>query len=266
MISQIEYTHLQTARASCSIMHYGAQVMSYYITDIGEILWQPKVLPDFVAGQPIRGGNPLCWPRFGQEQIYSHLPKHGIARLHHWQLQSCEQTLQQSRAVFTLPLSDITSYGLPSDLFVSLQITLTDDDLTIHLCTQYKGQDTITMSQAQHTYFSVGDIDKIFIRGLSTDDTTIDKLVDQIYYPHHSDIVLVDPVLGREITIKKYHSQSTILWNPYDVIDDDVQAYRSFVCIETGNVGLDRQILSPLQPQCMLGMQIMAKKQEIWRE
>jgi D-hexose-6-phosphate mutarotase len=63
-------------------------------------------------------------------------------------------------------------------------------------------------------------------------------------------VQIIDPKLGRRITISKEGAASTVVWNPWSdkaqVIPDlGNDEYPQFVCVESGNVGPDKVTLKP---------------------
>lgn len=140
--------------------------------------------------------------------------------------------------------------------------------MVISLETTNGGPDTVELTQALHTYFAVGDIANIAIRGLegcsyadaleglatksTVGDITFDAEVDRIYTHSGGSIRLVDPGLDRTIQVESEGSRSCVVWNPWiekseRLGDMAPEAYRRTVCIETANAAADIIKLEPGQ-------------------
>ena len=74
--------------ADCKISLFGANVVSYRPkTEEHDVFWLGD-LNKFDNAQAIRGGVPVCWPRFAEEILNNNLPRHGFARLSMWGLKN----------------------------------------------------------------------------------------------------------------------------------------------------------------------------------
>ena len=71
--------------------------------------------------QAIRGGVPVCWPRFAEEALNNHLPRHGFARLTKWELQKANVDDDKIETELTLPIE--AKYNLALELRLKLKIT-----------------------------------------------------------------------------------------------------------------------------------------------
>ena len=114
------------------------------------------------------------------------------------------------------------------------------------------GDDQLLVSGALHSYFRVGDVRQITIKGLEdaayldtvgqhtnrhqTGVIEIDREVDR-YYDSSAAVRLEDPLKERTILIDKENSPSTVVWNPWiekaaalgDLPNED---YLAFACVE----------------------------------
>ena len=197
--------------------------------------------------KPIRGGVPICWPWFGPHPSDSSKGPHGYARLSEWSVASTAQMTDGSTRV---------ALSIKLDL-AELQYEVTvGRSLTMKLTTKNTTATPLTITEALHTYLSIGDIRQISVEGLAGSDC-VDRLtnvrtkqdatpiriaaeVDRTYLNTTSAATLVDPVFNRRITVSKRGSKSTVVWNPWiekskvlnDLADDE---YFGFVCIETAN-------------------------------
>jgi D-hexose-6-phosphate mutarotase len=118
-----------------------------------------------------------------------------------------------------------------------------------------------------HTYFEVGDINAISIRGLKgisyldkvanfakktekNDAIQIGSEVDRIYLNTTGPVEVLDPKLKRKIRVEKHGSSSTVVWNPWiakaqQMPDFGNDEYLRMVCIESGNVSSNQISLPP---------------------
>ena len=70
--------------------------------------------------------------------------------------------------------------------------------------------------------------------------------IDSIYQ-HTDRVIIVDPLLNREIVVTKKYSGSTIIWNPgadakkFDII----KGSNNFICVEAGNTTYENLVIKP---------------------
>ena len=126
------------------------------------------------------------------------------------------------------------------------------------MVTHNTGDGSVTISQALHSYFQVGDISRVKVLGLDGTDyldkvddgarktqagpITIEGEVDRIYLDVTGEQVIDDESLGRKIHITSRGYSTAVVWNPWskiaasmgDLGDDD---YRKMICVETANAG-----------------------------
>lgn len=136
----------------------------------------------------------------------------------------------------------------------------------MELTTQNRGDSPFEITQALHTYFTVGDITQTQITGLEgftyndkTDESreksdlipiTIEAETDRVYLTDGQSIKILNDALKRHIRIESEGSKSTVVWNPWirvceqkaDLARDD---YKKTVCIETANAGNDAITVHP---------------------
>jgi len=256
---------ITTPHATATVTPYGAHLLSCrFAADSDELLFlSEKAL--FQEGTAIRGGVPVCWPWFGPDPKQQGGPDHGLARTRMWDITSSELT-RDNECVITFALTDTPeTYALwPHRFRLTLKLTV-GRELTMELTTENTGETPFELTQALHTYFSIGDIAHTEITGLEgcgyadkTDGNTekrqsgpirIDNETDRIYAYEGNKILLHDRARQRTIRITSDGSRSVIVWNPWirvceqkaDLATDD---YRTMVCIETANAGNDIITLS----------------------
>lgn len=175
--------------------------------------------------------------------------------------------------VLGLEDSDESRAIWPYAFKLSLQI-IVGDTLRLVLKTTNDGDLPFKLTQALHTYFSVGDIARTQVLGLEGCDyfdkaaagrsevkqqqgeIRIDEEVDRIYTDVNSESSIVDLALGREIGISTSGSSSTVVWNPWIEItasmsDLDDEDYQRFVCVETTNATPDFVEVKPGAEHCI---------------
>ncbi len=232
-----------TSKAGTGVVYlHGGHVTSYRPDRQPDVLFVSD-RSRFKAGEPIRGGIPVCFPWFADHGS----PKHGTARLQLWQVADTSTTDQSTSIELTL---DLAPFHLRYRVTIGQAM-----DLTLQV--QNTSQAEASFELALHTYFAVADVRQIEVQGLDgrayldkTHDFAeftqagpirVEGEVDRVY-PHSADTcTLHDPGHGRAITIEKTSAHSTIVWNPWtdkasqldDMANDE---WQRFVCIESGNV------------------------------
>ena len=228
-----------TCRARVAL--HGAHVMSWCPTGHEEVLYlSPEAV--YREGKAIRGGIPICWPWFNAHPSDPDLPSHGLVRNQFWKLESTDaddegvvaklrRTTEHWTVVATIQMGS------------SLEVAIESTNL---------GDDQLLVSGALHSYFRVGDVRQITIKGLEdaayldtvgqhtnrhqTGVIEIDREVDR-YYDSSASVRLEDPLKERTILIDKENSPSTVVWNPWiekaaalgDLPNED---YLAFACVE----------------------------------
>jgi len=246
---------------------HGAHVLAWQPADAQPVLFQSG-RSHLGPGQPIRGGVPVIFPWFGPHPSDANLPMHGLLRTRSWELADIK-ALGDSVTVAMTIASDAEMQRLwPGDFAARLTATF---DRELHLVFEVgnTGAEPFDFEQALHTYFVVGDVRKIGIRGLAG-ATYIDKVdgfarkteglepiaiageTDRVYVDTEADCILEDAALGRTITVKKTGSRSTVVWNPWiekaaRMPDFGEDEWTHMVCIETANAAANRRTLEPGQ-------------------
>ncbi|MEN8165722.1 MAG: D-hexose-6-phosphate mutarotase [Acidobacteriota bacterium] len=247
---------LATARISV----YGGQLLSFRPAGQPEDLMFLSDGAYYQEGKAIKGGAPVCWPWFGPDPEGQGRPAHGFVRNRLWEVLGTE-ALAEGATRITLGLADDeqTREIWPHRFRFSIEITV-GSSVTLELVTANLGDEALTITQALHTYFRVGDIGQAQLLGLDGNDyldkvdggaqkqqsgpVTISGEVDRIYTGVEEDLIIDDPALGRRIRIASGGSRSAVVWNPWseiaaqmgDLADDD---YTRMLCVETTNAGPD---------------------------
>ena len=243
--------------ATAKISIYGGQVLSYIPKGQSKDVLFVSDKARYDAGKAIRGGIPICWPWFGNDTSGFGRPAHGFARNLPWKKVSTVNNKDGSTSV-TLRLSNTeeTLAIWPYEFDLIIEITV-GEQLTVSLTTKNNDTRDITISQALHTYFNVGDISQVSVSGFDginyldkldsyvlqqqKADVVVDQEVDRIYQNAPVEVKLVDKSFNRTINISSQASNSTVVWNPWqescaNFADLSAEDYQRFVCIENANV------------------------------
>ena len=245
---------------------HGAHVTSWKPSDAEEVL--------FVSSQsqwndtrPIRGGVPVCFPWFSNKVDDVNAPMHGFARTTAWKLESVKQTGDAVTVSMFIESDDATRKWWPADFRAVLRATF-GPALILELDVVNTGTMSFRFEEALHTYFRVGNIETVLVKGLSGADyldktdnkrrkTQVGEIAvvsetDRTYLHTDAVVELEDPALHRQITIAKENSLSTVVWNPWiqkakAMPDFGDTEWPEMICIETCNVGDSFVELTPGQ-------------------
>jgi glucose-6-phosphate 1-epimerase len=252
---------------------HGAHVSAWTPSEQEPVLWM-SAASTFAAGQPIRGGIPVCFPWFGAGRTGDLAPAHGFARLADWSLLSAVD--EGGVVTLTLRLTDADISGVPGGQAWShpFEVTYTATfgaDLRLALQVRNTGTEEYAVEEALHTYLGVEDISTVTVEGLDG-ASYLDKVAggspgpvqqgpvrftgetDRVY-SSTAEVSVVDPG-RRRLTLVKDGSATTVVWNPWiakaaamqDFGDDE---WPSMVCVETANVLEDAIVLTPGQSHTM---------------
>jgi glucose-6-phosphate 1-epimerase len=252
------YAEINNARAHATVSTYSGQLLSYRPKDRQEDLLFVSDKAYYEAGKAIKGGIPVCWPWFGPDPENRGRPAHGFVRNRQWQVSGSESLADGStKIILSITDNEATRALWPHPFRLDIEITV-GDTLRVELVTHNTGNDSITISQALHSYFRVGDITRVSVLGLdginyldkandSTHKTqagplTISAEVDRIYTDTTGELTIDDASLERKIAITSSGCSTTVVWNPWveiavsmaDLDDDD---YLQMLCVETANAG-----------------------------
>lgn len=252
------YIEINNAKAHATISTYSGQVLSYRPKTQKDDLLFVSDKAYYESGKAIKGGIPVCWPWFGADPDDLGRPAHGFVRNRQWEVSGSESLADGStKVVLGLVDSEETRKIWPHPFKLNIEITV-GDSLGVALVTHNNGDENVTISQALHTYFYVGDIGKVSVLGLDgveyldkVDDfdektqsgpVTINGEVDRIYKGVSGELVIEDESLGRKIRIASTGCSTAVVWNPWSEIaasmgDLDDEDYRKMICVETANAG-----------------------------
>ncbi len=219
----------------------------------------------FTAGKAIRGGVPICFPWFGPLEGHDTAPSHGFARTSEWTLLSTESVADGS-VVVRLGLAGTGSESkVWPHAFRAVYTVTVGAELKLGFKVEHVGGEPFLFEEALHSYFVVGDIKTVSVTGLAATEfidktlagkhlteggnpIRIESETDRVYVDTDAACEILDPVLQRMVRIKKKHSGSTVVWNPWiakskalpDLGDDE---WPGFLCIESANIGPSAVIL-----------------------
>jgi len=247
--------------AIAQISAYAGQVLAYRPIDEPEDLLFVSRKALFERGKAIKGGIPICWPWFGDDPLGRGRSAHGFARNWPWRLLATEAMADgATRIQLGLHADDETLAIWPHPFSLTLEVTI-GATLDLALISHNPGDQPLTLTQALHTYFKVGDAARTRVHGLDGHDyidkagggvrgtqqgpVTIAGEVDRIYLGTDGALQIDDPSLGRRIHIERGGSRSAVVWNPWTdkaraMSDFGNDEYRHMLCVETTNAADDR--------------------------
>ena len=244
------YIEVSNTSANAKIALQGAHIFEFKRQGKKDILWLSPTSA-FESGVAIRGGIPICWPRFGV--LDKSMPAHGFSRTAMFMLGDVTE-IDSATTQVTLVLEDDETSRKIWDYAFRLEVIFTiSDTLSVAMKTTNRDSKEFLITQALHTYFSVSDITNAKIEGLEdctyldtlTDKTELQKgsiainaECDRVYQGVKNDLVLADGVSS--IKIQAQGSASCVIWNPWIEKGSRMSgmlanAYKEFVCIESAN-------------------------------
>jgi glucose-6-phosphate 1-epimerase len=249
---------IANAWGSATIAVQGAQILSWVPAGESPVVWLSPAAR-FAPGKSLRGGAPVCWPWFGPHPEDPQKPAHGFARNLDWDVREVRDLGDATRMTLGFVPGEAQRGLWPHQAELVLVVTL-GARLRAELVTRNTGGGAITLTQAIHTYFRVGDIGSVRVEGLEgceyIDKTGadarirqagpvhIDREVNRIYLGCPGGVSIVDESLGRRIRVSKAGSTSYVVWNPWAETgarfgDMGEDGYRHMLCVETTNAAED---------------------------
>ncbi|SEL04800.1 D-hexose-6-phosphate mutarotase [Halomonas daqiaonensis] len=223
----------------------------------GGWLWvtpTPQALPG-----AIRGGIPLCWPWFADENTADESPDrsgpmHGPARKAQWRLDAVDEH-EEGVELHLSPEERLHGQLVPRAV-----IQANARRLHVELITEHVGETPVKISGALHSYLAVADAFACRVEGLAG-ATYLDKLADfaerdqkgelgvrgplDRIYRSNAELCLDDGT--RRLRIARQSSDSAVVWHPGATPPEDtsIEAARHFLCVESANTRLDPVWLVP---------------------
>jgi glucose-6-phosphate 1-epimerase len=272
---ELDCWRIRHGNAELVVARQGAQILGYQVDGQQPLIWQNEAAV-FKKGKAVRGGMPVCWPWFGNldrnpdsvqamRQSSEPAKAHGEVRAIDWELLGVAEDGDALLVELVQPQAEGHLPGWPHNVALKLSIRL-DQALNVSLVSFNAGQETVTFSQALHTYFAVSDVHQISIEGLDglryletlenweerkqTGDLVFTGETDRVYLDTPNLLSIVDPQWQRRVHIQTSGSNSAILWNPWiektgRFTDMAADGWQRMVCVETANVMGDVVTLAP---------------------
>jgi D-hexose-6-phosphate mutarotase len=248
----------------------GAHITTFRPKDqVEPVIWLSDYAK-FAPGKSIRGGAPVCWPWFGAHATEAGFPGHGFARTVMWEVtQSGALASGETEITLALVENEQTRAQWQHKSRVELKVVV-GKSLKADLITTNLGDADITIGEALHTYFQIGDIADIKVLGLEGCEY-VDKVgpvtrrtqegaatftgeVDRVYVNTEATCVIEDSRLKRRILVAKRGSRSTVLWTPwaekaekmgdFGPVVANEGGWRKMVCVESVNA-LENVVVIP---------------------
>ncbi|MCP5142635.1 MAG: D-hexose-6-phosphate mutarotase [Chromatiales bacterium] len=248
--------HVHNDAADAVISIYGGQVLSYRPKATGREMLFLSEHAYYAEGKAIKGGVPVCWPWFGADPEGKGRPAHGFARNRMWSVFGVDASNDGvTKVTIGFDSDDDTRKLWPHDFRLRLVVTV-GPELGLELVTSNTGSTAFQLTQALHTYFSIGAIAATEVHGLGgcrfldkahgggevvqDGPVTFAGEVDAVYMGVDSLLSITDGAQQRRIEIASEGSHTAVVWNPWEAIaksmadlaDDD---YTRLVCVETTN-------------------------------
>ncbi|WP_077046274.1 D-hexose-6-phosphate mutarotase [Pseudomonas sp. KK4] len=274
-LDELNCWRIRHGQAELLVAQQGAHILSYQVAGQPPVIWLNDEAV-FKTGKSIRAGVPVCWPWFGNFErnpqsvkamrvSQDPAPAHGLVRAMDWALGGIEAEGDSLKVEFLLPYPEGGLPGWPHQVDLKLSIRL-DEQLHISLTSQNQSAETVTISQALHSYFAVSDVREVSVEGVDglsyietledwatksqSGDLRFTGETDRIYLNPPTKLSIVDPAWERRIELTSTGSRAAVIWNPWidraaafsDMADD---GWQRMLCIETANVMDDVVALAP---------------------
>jgi glucose-6-phosphate 1-epimerase len=252
---------------------HGAHVTSWKPVGNDEVLFI-STKSRWEEGQAIRGGIPICFPWFRGKLDDPHAPAHGFVRTKMWQLESIIENESGVHVTMFTQSDEHTRKWWPGEFRLVHRATF-GAELRLELVCMNTGTTPFRFEEALHTYNRIANIQDARLQGLDSvsyldntesnkektqrGDAIIASTTDSAYCNTQNEVDLLDPNKQRRIRLRKEHSLSTVVWNPWsegaarlqDLGDGE---WRQFLCVEASNI-LDAAInLAPGQEHRMAAL------------
>ncbi len=257
---EMPMVEISTAWSTAEIYLHGAHVTNFKKHNEAPMLFLSQC-SRFEENQPIRGGIPVIFPWFGPREG---MGMHGFARTKPWEIKEIVPAPDGSVSVrFRLPNYPEGGAFPP---FVAEYVVTVSEGLTLELIvTNHSTDSKLEFEECLHTYFAVEDIGATTVTGLKGvsyldkvadfakktekgENIQISSEVDRVYLNAAGTVEIRDARLGRVIRVAKENSASTVVWNPWiakaqQMPDFGNDEYQKMVCVESGNVNVNKIVL-----------------------
>jgi len=244
---------IETPWSSAEVYLNGAHITSFQKRGEAPLLFL-SAKSFFKAGESIRGGVPICFPWFGPREGDV---AHGFVRTAQWEL-SKSAVADDGAVTLHFRLPEASSRTAWKNLRTEFIVTVAES-LTMELIAANESDGPLEIENCLHTYFHVGDISQVSLDGLqgvpfldfasgatgerkAENDPVlrISKETNRVYPESAGTVEITDRQLKRTIRVEKFHSQSTVVWNPWTTQklpnDFEPAEHCQMVCVESGNV------------------------------
>jgi glucose-6-phosphate 1-epimerase len=257
---------VRTPLAEATVYLYGGHVTHFRPAGERPLLFVSSQSA-YETGKPIRGGVPVCFPWFGGKADDAAAPLHGVARLQMWELDGVREEADGMVEITLSLRADETSRQWFKGEFHLRHRVRIGRELSMSLITRNAGKEAFEIQEALHSYFLVGDVTKVSVTGLeatgwldkvqgmkscpaSHAPISISAETDRTYTGTDATTAIVDPSLGRRITIAKSGSRTTVVWNPWiaksaALPDFGDNEWAGMLCVETANALGDAVTVAP---------------------
>ncbi|MEC5341337.1 D-hexose-6-phosphate mutarotase [Brenneria populi] len=245
-LDQLPVIVIEHPQASAAITLQGAHLIDWRPANEEPVFWLSNNT-NFTENIAIRGGIPICFPWFGS----CAKPNHGFARILTWEFTSHSEDENGVMLTFTLRDTPQTRKYWDREFTLIANFKIGKQCRVELAC---YGEYHIT--SALHSYFLIGDIDKISVKGLG--DKYIDRvnqnkissmqgdlvftdIADRIYTQSSDVNIINDPVLNRSIEITHTNQSDIVVWNAGSELSRTISdmpdnGYKNFVCVETARI------------------------------
>jgi len=211
-------------------------------------------------GQAIRGGIPICFPWFRGKSDDPHAPAHGFVRTRTWQLESIESKNGENENGVAVTMStqsdEHTRKWWPGEFRLVQRVTF-GSALRLELVCTNTGTTPFRFEEALHTYNRIVNIQDARVEGLDgvsyldnmesnkqktqRGDVVIASQTDNAYCNTQNEVDLLDANKKRRIRLRKEHSLTTVVWNPWSEGAAHLQdlgdgEWKQFLCVEASNI------------------------------
>ncbi len=257
--------------ATAEIYLHGAQITAWRPAGEEEVLFLSEQ-SKWEDGRAIRGGIPVCFPWFRGKADDASAPTHGFVRTKEWNLESIDAGSDGVVTVVCATRSDDGSRRWwPYEFQLAYRITV-GKTLGMELTVTNAGSAGFRFEEALHTYFRVGDVEQVEVRGLvgisfldntdgnrrkvQADGLRLSGPVDNAYIETGGTVEFSDEALGRAVRTTKENSSTTIVWNPWrqgaaKLADLGDEEWKQMICVEASNILGGAISLDPGEEQTM---------------
>jgi len=245
----------------------GSHLMSFKPTGQREMLWvSPKSV--LKAGQPIRGGIPLCVPWFGPGP--DRTLQHGFGRIMEWSVAEAGICADGSTRVVLELAGDATVCALWPHAFTFRMEVVVGSSLKVAFSAESRSASPAPFAFACHTYFAVPDVADVRVAGLEN-TTYIDKMDNMTRKPQQGEIAItavtdriyLDVPAAQTLKVAtgnvkiESDTKCAVVWNCWtndkNIADIGEGNHVGYICVERCDVA-DRAVTIPAGGKYQMAM------------